>query len=263
MTTGPPEVVAVLPAAGTGSRLGHNGAKELVRIGPHEGEHRPVIEWALRRAQAAGVSRAVVVTTEHKHDLRRGLEQLRSGPQGPTLDVLATAPTPSSVHTLGVALERDPDAHWLLIYPDILTAPASAPSQLARHALGTEADVTLALFPSDRPDKVDMVEVDERGRLRGLRIKQPDVGLRFTWAYACWRPSFTALIRRELQNPIHGYPVGRELYFGDLLGRALEQGMSVDTVAFDDGFALDIGTPDDLRRALREPDPRFFSTSAG
>jgi glucose-1-phosphate thymidylyltransferase len=37
---------------------------------------------------------------------------------------------------------------------------------------------------------------------------------------------------------------------GDVVQAALEQGMSVDAVRFDEGTYLDIGTPDDLHEAL-------------
>lgn len=250
------ELIAVLPAAGTGSRLGIEGAKELVEVGPRGARQRPVIEWALHRARSAGVRRSIVVTTDDKPDLQGALARAANVERGPRVEVLSTAATPSSVHTIAVALAHEPAAHWLLVYPDILTAPSSATRKLRQRAVRSSADVVLALFPSDRPEKVDMVEVDERGRLCDLRIKEPDIGLRFTWAYACWRPTFSDLILEELASS--GPANGPELHFGHLLRRALEKGLLVETLAFEDGFALDIGTRDDLRRVRRRPDPRFF-----
>lgn len=250
------ELIAVLPAAGTGSRLGIEGAKELVGVGPRGAPRRPAIDWALDRARSAGVRRSIVVTTDDKPDLQGALARSANVETGPCVEVLSTPATPSSVHTVAVALAREPAAHWLLMYPDILTAPSSAPRSLGQRAVRSSADVVLALFPSDRPEKVDMVDVDERGRLCDLRIKEPDVGLRFTWAYACWRSTFSDLILDELASPRTAS--GPELHFGHLLRRALEQGLTVETIAFEDGFALDIGTPDDLLRVRRRPDPRFF-----
>lgn len=256
----PTSHVAVLPAAGSGTRLGlgRAGAKEMVPVGPRGSRRRPVIEWALRRAHAAGVRDAVVVTTEEKEGLRSTLESLAADAETPRVDLLSTPPTPSSVHTVAAALERNLDADWLLVYPDILTAPASAPTRLVEHARRSPADVCLALFPSDRPDKVDMVEIDDRGRLRNLLIKRPATDLRFTWAYACWRPTFSAFVLQALSRPRDLDLQRRELFFGDVLLDALEEGLSIDTVAFEDGLALDIGTPADLRRAREAPDRRLF-----
>lgn len=259
MTPRPSDLVAVLPAAGSGSRLRLDGSKELVAIGPEPGDQRPVIDWALRRVSGAGVRRAAVVTAEGKQDLQAALARGGAPDSWPDVEVLCTPPTPSSVHTVAVALERDTTATWLLVYPDILTTPSSALTTLVRHARRGSSDVTLALFPSDRPDKVDMVDIDEQGRLLGLRIKQPDAGLRFTWAYACWRPSFTELILQELGRSGEIPEDGHELHLGNLLQRAVGRGLSLNTIAFETGFALDIGTGGDLRRARESPDPDFFT----
>ena len=234
------------------------GSKELVEIGPRNAPARSVIDWALRRVRAAGVRRAAVVTTEDKHDLRRALSTAEGRDDWPRTQAVFTPCTPSSVHTVAAAMDQEPEAQWLLVFPDILTAPPSAARALVHHAARSTADVSLCLVPSDRPEKADMVEIDENSRLLGLAIKQPDQGLRFTWVYACWQPTFTALLERELRRPSRRTDADSELFFGHVLLAALDAGLVIDTISFEDGFALDIGTPDDLRRAREEPDPRFF-----
>jgi glucose-1-phosphate thymidylyltransferase len=91
--------------------------------------------------------------------------------------------------------------------------------------------------------------------VRAIAIKPQRTELRYTWMLAVWAPSFTQFLhhfvedRLEAGEPPVG-PGGRELYMGDVVQAALERGMSVDAVRFDDGAYLDIGTVDDLREAL-------------
>ena len=47
---------------------------------------------------------------------------------------------------------------------------------------------------------------------------------------------------------------GRELYPGDLLQVAVDEGLRVEAVHFPAGRHLDIGTPEDLERARSWPD---------
>lgn len=235
-------LVGVLPAAGSATRLGHlEGSKEALELRPGEG---PIIGHSLRALASAGVERVCVVTREHKRDL---IEILKEGERfGVEIDVLYTSPTPSAVHTLSVALRELGDADVVLAYPDLLLRPRSAFADAVSEHRSSEADVTLALFPSQRPDKADMVRLDERGRPVELVIKDPSCTLRYTWGLAAWGPRFTELM---LDRAEAWRLEQRELYVGDVLQEAIEAGFELAAVGFDEGLVVDVGTPGDLERA--------------
>ena len=43
----------------------------------------------------------------------------------------------------------------------------------------------------------------------------------------------------------------KEFYVGHVLQEAINAGMSIDSIAFENGKYIDIGTPEDLHRAIR------------
>lgn len=54
---------------------------------------------------------------------------------------------------------------------------------LARYSVAsvTRADVVLALIPADRPEIMDVVEVDEDGKIRGMYVKPGPTDLHLCW----------------------------------------------------------------------------------
>ncbi|MEM6701731.1 MAG: sugar phosphate nucleotidyltransferase [Acidobacteriota bacterium] len=235
-------LVAVLPAAGSATRLGElGGSKEALELSPGSG---PIIGHALRGAAQAGAERVCVVTRESKTDL---IDVLGDGAAfGVPVEVHTTAPTPSAVHTLCVALRGLGDVDVMLAYPDLLVRPANAFLEVARRHGRSPADVTLAVLPSQRPDKADMVRLDADGRPVELVIKDPSCALRYTWGLAVWGPRFTELLVRRADARSGGE---RELYVGDVLRESIERGFTLDAVRFEDGVVVDVGTPGDLERA--------------
>ncbi len=238
----------IIPAAGTGSRLGPlPHSKELVPVGA---DHVPVIQYLLDRCVAGGIERAQIITRPQKSDIA---ETLGRGYRSVQLDYLETDATPSAVHTIAVALNNTQAQHsdapqpiWALGFPDILFEPHDAYRTLFAE-LGRGRDLVLGLFPTDRPDKTDMVEIDEAGRVLNIRIKQACIGLRYTWSIACWSHRFSELLLTAIAS--ERAETDRELYVGDVILQALEADLDIATVRFPDGWALDVGTPDDLRRA--------------
>jgi glucose-1-phosphate thymidylyltransferase len=147
------------------------------------------------------------------------------------------------------------DATVLFGFPDVLFKPRDAFAQLLARRTEAGGDVVLGLFPARVPEKVDMVELDPAGSVRSITIRPRRTELRYTWMLAVWAPSFTQFLHRYVKDRLEGAgppvgPGGRELYMGDVVQAALEQGMSVGSVCFDEGTYLDIGTPDDLHAAL-------------
>ena len=125
-------------------------------------------------------------------------------------------------------------------YPDIVFRPRDAYAEVLTLHASRGADLTLGLFPSRQPERSDMVELSAAGEVERLVIKQPDRGLRHTWSIAVWEPIFTAYLHRNLAR---APTPSRELYVGDLVQAALDDGLKVAARAFDDGASVDLGTP--------------------
>ena len=258
-------LVALIPAAGAGTRLGTSGSKEALCLHPGG---LPVISHALGCAERAGAAQACVVLREGKQDIQDAVGSVwnSAGPPGGEaprwslpVEYLVTDPTPSAVHTLAAAQAETASSDVLLAFPDILFQPASVARDLVRKYHSSDADVALALFPGERPDKADMVELDAQGRPVSIVIKEAGCDLRFTWGLAIWGPRFSDLLQEVVadqdRGPQGAPAEGGELFVGDLFKLALEREFRFEAVCCPNGFIIDVGTPGDLERARQIPWP--------
>ena len=164
--------------------------------------------------------------------------------------------SPSVPHSLDAAYGSIEHCDVVLVFPDILFRPRNAISELIACRASSDADVALALVPSNRGDKVDIVSCDEDGNVREIAAK-PGVGFDgWTWIVACWSPRVTQFLHQYLQQiEEQERPQGpRELYVADILNAAIDEGLAIHGLKFPDGDAIDIGTPDDLSRAWLRDD---------
>ena len=89
-----------------------------------------------------------------------------------------------------------------------------------------------------------MVQLAPDGSVEQLVIKQPDRGLRHTWSIAIWQPEFTDFLHQFLRRP--GAETAHELYVGNVIQAALDEGSAVTTQIFEPGASTDMGTPEAL-----------------
>ena len=245
-------VIAVIPAAGQARRLGDSvpGSKEVAEVG---GE--PVCAHLLRRLALAGIGQAVVVLGDGKWDVPQTLLGYHS--LGVDLAYVVVGETPSESHSVAAGLSFTSGRLVALGYPDILFEPRDAFSALLHCQNRTDADLVLGLFPSDRPEEVDMVVLDDQLRPIEVVIKQPDRGLRYSWSVAVWTPRFSAYLTDFLDEGDNSKAdaavqlLPEELSVGDVIQAALNDGLATEAVVFEQGRYLDIGTPDDLDEARR------------
>lgn len=230
------DVVGVIPAAGSGSRLGIDGSKEVVEVGG-----RPIIAHLLDRLASAGIDEAVIVLRAGKEDIPAAL----AGNDAVPLAYVTIDESPSELDSVaaGVATVEGVVA---LGYPDVLFEPDDAYAALLERLRETGADLVLGIFPTTTPDRVDMVALDDAGRPVEVVIKQPDRGLRYSWSIAVWGPRFGALLVDTAVEQL-----AEEASVGDVVQAAIGAGLAVEAVRFDDGAYLDVGTPEDLARARR------------
>ena len=246
------EYVALLPAAGTGSRLPDRSvSKELLRFGNRQEDGSPVISHVLSCMQLAGLVDVIVVLREGKQDIP---EYLASSDWNDINFTFKITPGTSGVpETVALGLDDVQQRSVVFGFPDILFEPRDAFVKLIDRLDNSEADVVLGLFPTDRPQKMDMVHTDNSGRVVDIQIKPNATTLDRTWILAVWRPSFSAYLYKLVRGSAMRLAEIADNCDGSHLGHdfqlAMADGFRIDSESFDDGRVLDIGTPDDLQRA--------------
>ena len=267
------EVIGLVPAAGRAHRLGALPcSKEIFPLGFDQdadgtSRPRPVCGHLLESLARAKVDRALILLRKGKWDIPALLGD--GSELGLPLAYLALEPTASVPETLDRAYPFVSRATVALGFPDIIVEPADAYRPLLRRLRRGDASVVLGLFPTDQSWKADMVEIDASDRVRRIVIKQAETSLRFTWSIAVWGPEFSRYLHGCVAEEgvagdcvagdrgAGGQPrAGAELYIGDVIQSAIDDGLTVVGERFEDGSFLDVGTPEDLRRATARFAPR-------
>lgn len=257
------EVIGLIPAAGQATRLAPlPGSKELYPIGFRSvnGSKRPkvVCHYLLEKMRLAGIRKAYFVLRSGKWDIPAYLGD------GTILDMnlgYLIMRLPFGVtYTLDQAYPFVQNAVIAIGFPDIIFQPDDTFKRLLARLATSNADVVLGVVPFENPQKGGMVDFDTEGRVR-LVVEKPDYSdLRYSWCTAVWTPVFTefmhqyvaALETDRLRSDAGSNLIPqRELPIGDVIQAAIENGLSVQAEVFTDGAFLDIGTPEDLVRAVR------------
>lgn len=261
------EVVAVVPAAGLASRVGPLPvSKEVFPVGfqveTGEGARsvRPKVacEYLLERMRLAGAAKAYLVLRSGKWDVPAYLGD--GSRVGMHLAYLMMGLPYGPPYTVDQAYPFVREATVLFGFPDVIFQPDDAFVQLLAHQATTQAAAVLGLFPTDQPQNVDMVDLADEGRVREIVIKPRQTDLRYTWMIAVWTPEFTQFMHDYLaalpapdasDQADPELPAGSEVHVGHVIQAAIDRGLPVESVLFAEGFCLDIGTPENLHRAVR------------
>jgi glucose-1-phosphate thymidylyltransferase len=164
-------------------------------------------------------------------------------------------------YTLDQAYPFLEDALVVLGFPDMIFQPEDAFVRLLAKGEESSADIVLGLFPALQPHKTDMVELDENGRIRSIQIKPDQTQLLYAWEIAIWTPIFTRfmhdyVLSRQVIGDKSKIDIGldeqNELHVADVIQAAIQNDMQVDSVIFKDGSCLDIGTPEDMMKAIQD-----------
>jgi glucose-1-phosphate thymidylyltransferase len=246
------KVIGLIPAAGYATRLGPLPcSKEILPVGTRDTPDGPrpkaVSHYLLEKMRLAGITEAIIVLREGKWDIPAHYKD------GAIVDMrlayLAVPPTAGPPYTLDYAYPFVRDAIVALGFPDILFEPDDAFVKLLEHQARTNADVTLGLFPADRPETMDVVTVSDDGHVEEILVKPAHTTLRQTWGIAVWTPAFTQFLHDRLaQEPAP--TEATELHVGCLIQAAIEARMHVEGLVVSERPFLDIGVPEHLARAI-------------
>ncbi len=247
------EIVGIIPAAGLASRIGALPcSKEIYPIGfdPNRGgQPKAVSRYLLEKMQSAGIEKVYIVLRAGKWDIPA---HLMSGPiPGMHLAYLVLDKSGSVPFTIDQAYPFIRESIVALGFPDIYFEANDVYQKILERLKTAASDVVLGLFPADRPDKTDMVEVDSRSQARDIIIKPKQTALSHTWGIAAWSPGFTEFLHRQVAERQLSHLQSHEWFVGDVIRAAIDAGLKVEAVQVSDRPFLDIGTPDDLLRAVK------------
>lgn len=250
-----PQTIAVIPAAGRATRAGRLPcSKEVYPLGLVKSSREaflrpmPVCQVLLERLGAAGIGHAFFVLREGKWDIPAWIGDGSS--VGLSVAYLVVRDSPSVPSTLDHAYAFVRGATVALGFPDIVFESADGFSLLLDRLRVDRADVAIGLFPADRPEKIDMVEMSEGPWVRRIVVKPSQTTLNDSWGIAVWQPRFTDFMHEYVAAQTTDTGEG-ELSVGHVIQAAIDGGMRVLGVRVSDRPFLDVGTPDDLARAVQ------------
>jgi glucose-1-phosphate thymidylyltransferase len=250
-------IVGIVPAAGMGRRLfPYPNAKELFPIGYQQVEidghfeKRPKVisQYLVESMIAGGAQQLYIILGYGKQDI------MNYYGSGQTFGVNIAYLFQEELHGMPYAI--DLTASWLrgdetviMGMPDTIVEPKNVFQRLVDFHLAEKSDLTLGLFKTLNPSKFGMVAIDSQFNVIEHVDKPTHTRLQWLWGIACWGARFTELIHTRLSSLVLHE---REVVLGDIFDTALLQGLRVKGLPFEDGRYVDIGTYDDLKRALEE-----------
>ncbi|MCC6189663.1 MAG: dTDP-glucose pyrophosphorylase [Anaerolineales bacterium] len=255
-------IVGVVPAAGLSQRLAPlPSSKELFPIGFHAVEAdgrvtwrpKPVGVYLLERMAQAQPDSLVMVINRDKLDILRYFG-------GRALGIPISYVVQENAWGMPFALALahpwlGDDDTVLFGMPDTVFFPVDAfPCLLAAHN-GARADLTLGLFPTSKPERFGMASFDQDRRLIYTIDKPAQTDLTYMWGIGCWNANFTNFMSNylaDLSSP------SREVVLGQVFQAAVDGGLNVRVLPFEDGEYVDMGAPGDLLAAVR----RFSAESS-
>ena len=249
-------VIGLIPAAGKGTRISPLPcSKELFPVGFHEVKHngsakllpKVVSHYLIDQMQTAGVEEIVMVVSSGKMDI---LEYFGSGS---AFDLRIMYLFDDNLR--GMPRSMDLAWPWLqertVVFgmPDTIFSPSDVYDRMLSRLEEDQADVMLGVFHTDRPQKLCVVRLDGEGKVVHMEDKPTVTDLTIAWGCGCWSPKFSAFMHQFLQeNPIAAD--GKEIVLADIFLAAMEEGLAVHGIYFEEGEYLDVGTPLHLATAV-------------
>lgn len=259
------EVVGLMPAGGKAERIAPLPcSKELFPLGFQlmEGSSRPrpkaVGHYLLEKFQLAGITKTYIILRKGKWDIPAYFGHGEF--VNMHLGYLIMGESLGPPFTLDQAYPFVHDKLVAFGFPDIMISSENVFSSLLTQQERTQADVVLAVFPAHKPQIMDMVEMDENGKIHAMFLKPDKTDLELCWLGGVWTPVFTQFMHEYLQrfrkkNDFKTSKGGKleseDLTVGAVIQAAISKGLQTYGVVFPEGKYIDIGTPDNLLKSLK------------
>jgi glucose-1-phosphate thymidylyltransferase len=236
-------LVGLLPAAGAGVRLRpYRAPKELLPLllkGP-DGRPvtTPVCHWSLSALAEVPVDRCLVVISEEKRDLVRLLGD--GSDLGLSIGYVVQKEPLGLTHVVRSAEPWLEGAEVILALPDTVFFPKDAPKRITDELRRSGADLVLAVFPTEEPERLAPVEIEASGEIRAIHDKPGDRRLLNTWGLCAWSPRFTDFCADWDRRP------ERTGVLSDAMNAAKKAGLQLRAIELSGGAFCDVGTPEGL-----------------
>ena len=248
------DVIGLIPAAGTASRMEYLPfSKELYPIGMQPfGVNKQIPKVSsmhlIDSMKKAGVSNFYSVIREGKWDIPAYFNN------GRLFDInmayLIADKAYGVPYTLNQVYPFATDKTIVMGFPDIVFKPEDAYSKLLDQLDSKpEIDVLLGLFPVDDTSKWDTVVLDKNKELKAINIKSDTAGNKdMAWIMAGWRNRFSDFLNTYIESYVTKavFDSKNELQLSTIFLAALDAGIKIDTIKFERGFCVDIGTQEGL-----------------
>ena len=264
-----PEVVGLIPAGGKGKRIAPLPfSKELFPVGFHDAnddigfQPKMISHYLLEKMRLASIAKAYIILRKGKWDIPAYFGD------GKILDMhlaYLMMDLPFGVpYTLDQAFPFVQDKLVAMGFPDVLLQPQTSFIQLLKKQVETNSDVVLGLYPTDQPHKMDVVDLKKDGSINAITVKpskSSKTKSRYAWQTAVWTPLFTKYLhafvaehkkRFSANSSIKEEEDMQELFLGDVFQAAITDKFNINSVVFSEGSCLDIGTSEDLLKALQK-----------
>jgi glucose-1-phosphate thymidylyltransferase len=250
------EIIGLIPAAGEAKRIAplpcskeiYPVSFEIDKVSKLQSP-KSVCQYLIEKMKYGGVSKIYLILRKGKWDIP---SYLGDGTKYGMHFAYLIMGYPFGVpYTLDQAYPFIKENTVVLGFPDILFDSNKAFQKLIWEIESSNNDIVLGLFPSARPEKEDLVRFDKKGKVIRIVIKEKHARLRYTWGIAAWTPVFTNYLHEKLRDFKAKTFSERELFVGDIINFAVQDGLRVEAVHVSDKPFLDIGTPEDLARAAR------------
>jgi glucose-1-phosphate thymidylyltransferase len=225
------EVIGLIPAAGDAKRIAPLPcSKELYPIGFEiEKElnlQRPksVCQYLIEKMHYVGVEKIYFILRKGKWDIP---SYLGDGSRFRMNFAYLIMGLPFGVpYTLDQAFPFIKENIVVLGFPDIMFESKNSFQKLIGKIESCNYDIVLGLFPSDRPERADLVGFDKKGKARKIVRGKKHTRLRYTWGIAAWTPVFTNYLHEKLKDFKATTFIERELSINDIINMAIQDGSS-------------------------------------
>jgi glucose-1-phosphate thymidylyltransferase len=258
-------IIGLIPAAGRGNRIAPLPcSKEILPVGFRRddvtGEPRVMVasHHLFDKLRHAGITRALIVLRNGKWDIPAYLGD--GAMVGMSLAYLVIEGSEGPPDTLDRAFPFVDGSAVAFAFPDILFGPDDVFARLREDLADPDVDAVLGLYPAHDCRVMDMVDLDQQGRVRSLILKPQTTELTYTWLCAIWRPRFTGFMHEFVaaERAAPGRARRRadaqgDLPVGAVIAAALGEGLRIVGRVFAGQTYIDIGTPSALVQAVTAP----------
>lgn len=255
-------LIAIIPAAGKAKRLSPLPfSKELYPVGADNSNQekavpRVISSFLLENLVYAGISNIHFVIRPEKNDIIKYYKGGRDYNCNITYHIADYEyGVPFSINQVYPFIKNNSVAFG---FPDIYIKPLNIFDRLKKKFIqNKKADVLLGLVQIHNYRIWDMVDIEEDNKIKTFVFNSENgKNLKYGWAVAMWRPSFSEylndFVNQQIQSSLVEDLDRNEYSIGFVFQKAIDDGLSVFGESFIDAVCIDAGTYPGILKVINE-----------